>query len=352
VRALFCARARAAPPSPRSHTRRAPSPPSLPPLRSWFLYQQLVALKAIHDVRILHRDIKPANVLLSEQCDVKMCDFGLARSFDEENDGSLVIGDDDALETGMEDAGGGGGGGAAHAGLPPTQPARQMTRHVQTRWYRAPELPLYNDGRYSPHIDTWSLGCCFAEMLDMQASPRPGVEPNAERKPLFPGGACFPMSRTNKEGKKDQLQVIFENMGRPEAGAVASLRTPEARAMVAATLAEMDRRPVPFVPLERRYPCASAEALDLLRRMLSFTDATRVTLEEALEHPFLKQVKRPPPGFFPPPAGPLHFGTINAENVRALLVEEIRHWNPQLPADWEAVVHRQRQKRGGGGGGH
>jgi 23S rRNA (guanosine2251-2'-O)-methyltransferase len=53
--------------------------------------------------------------------------------------------------------------------------------------------------------------------------------------------------------------------------------------MVAATLAEMDRKPVPFVPLERRYPCASAEALDLLRRMLSFTDATRITLEEALD---------------------------------------------------------------------
>jgi hypothetical protein len=75
------------------------------------------------------------------------------------------------------------------------------------------------------------------------------------------------MSRTNKENKKDQLQVIFENMGRPDAATQARLRSPEARAMVAATFAEMDKRPQAFVPLEARYPSASPEAIDLLKRM-------------------------------------------------------------------------------------
>ena len=45
-----------------------------------FLYQTLLGMKYIHSARILHRDIKPANLLLTESCDLKVCDFGLARS--------------------------------------------------------------------------------------------------------------------------------------------------------------------------------------------------------------------------------------------------------------------------------
>jgi mitogen-activated protein kinase 1/3 len=37
-------------------------------------------LKYLHSAEELHRDLKPANVLLNEDCTVKICDFGLARS--------------------------------------------------------------------------------------------------------------------------------------------------------------------------------------------------------------------------------------------------------------------------------
>ena len=33
----------------------------------------------IHSAGLLHRDIKIDNVLVDENCDVKICDFGLAR---------------------------------------------------------------------------------------------------------------------------------------------------------------------------------------------------------------------------------------------------------------------------------
>jgi mitogen-activated protein kinase 1/3 len=29
---------------------------------------------------VLHRDIKPSNILINEDCHIKICDFGLARS--------------------------------------------------------------------------------------------------------------------------------------------------------------------------------------------------------------------------------------------------------------------------------
>ena len=34
----------------------------------------------IHMANVMHRDIKPANILISATCEVKICDFGLARS--------------------------------------------------------------------------------------------------------------------------------------------------------------------------------------------------------------------------------------------------------------------------------
>ena len=44
------------------------------------LYYMLIALKYLHSAEVLHRDLKPANILINEDCSVKICDFGLARS--------------------------------------------------------------------------------------------------------------------------------------------------------------------------------------------------------------------------------------------------------------------------------
>ena len=44
------------------------------------MYNMLASVKYLHDSRVLHRDMKPANVLINEDCSIKICDFGLARS--------------------------------------------------------------------------------------------------------------------------------------------------------------------------------------------------------------------------------------------------------------------------------
>ncbi|RDW64803.1 hypothetical protein BP6252_10454 [Coleophoma cylindrospora] len=79
-----------------------------------------------HENFILHRDIKPNNLLIAADGEVKLADFGLARSF--------------------------------------SDPYRIMTSNVITRWYRPPEL-LFGAKHYSGAVDIWSVGLVFAELV-------------------------------------------------------------------------------------------------------------------------------------------------------------------------------------------
>lgn len=82
----------------------------------WFCHQNFV----------LHRDIKPNNLLIGSDGEVKLADFGLARSF--------------------------------------ADPYSNMTHQVITRWYRPLEL-LFGARQYSGAVDVWSMGMVFAELI-------------------------------------------------------------------------------------------------------------------------------------------------------------------------------------------
>lgn len=43
------------------------------------LYNILCGVNYIHKAGIIHRDIKSANILINEDCNARICDFGLAR---------------------------------------------------------------------------------------------------------------------------------------------------------------------------------------------------------------------------------------------------------------------------------
>lgn len=49
---------------------------------------------------------------------------------------------------------------------------RELTGHVVTRWYRAPEIILLEKD-YGPAIDIWAVGCIFAELLGMMKENAP-----------------------------------------------------------------------------------------------------------------------------------------------------------------------------------
>merc|ERR1719277_374403 len=121
----------------------------------FFLYQILRGMKYVHSAQVIHRDLKPRNLLVNSNCDLKICDFGLAR----------VRFSDKAW-------------------------ACPMTEYVCTRWYRAPEV-LCSWTDYSGAIDIWSIGCILAEMH--------------MRKPLYPG-----------HNTQQQLDLIIGLLGSPE----------------------------------------------------------------------------------------------------------------------------------------
>ena len=75
--------------------------------------------------------------------------------------------------------------------------SKNLTKHVVTRWYRAPEVILMNE-YYSYSIDMWSVGCIFAELLSMM---KENFASFTDRQPLFPGTSCYKLSPTGEEQK-------------------------------------------------------------------------------------------------------------------------------------------------------
>ncbi|TPX68509.1 hypothetical protein SpCBS45565_g03076 [Spizellomyces sp. 'palustris'] len=115
------------------------------------MLQLLSAVALLHQNWIVHRDLKTSNLLMNNQGQIKVADFGLARRF-----GS---------------------------------PLGPMTQLVVTLWYRAPEL-LLGAKEYTTAIDIWSVGCIFGELVN--------------KEPLLPG-----------RGEIDQLKKMFKLLGTP-----------------------------------------------------------------------------------------------------------------------------------------
>ncbi|KAK4717845.1 hypothetical protein R3W88_016183 [Solanum pinnatisectum] len=217
----------------------------------YFMYQLLRGLKYIHSAHVIHRDLKPSNLLLNANCDLKICDFGLAR---------------------------------------PNLENENMTEYVVTRWYRAPEL-LLNSSDYTAAIDVWSVGCIFMELMN--------------RKPLFAG--------------KDHL------LGTPTESDLSFLRNEDAKRYVR----QLPRHP--RQQLAKVFPHVNPLAIDLVDKMLTLDPTRRITVEEALAHPYLTKLH----DAADEPVCPIPFSFdfeqqgIGEEQIKDMIYQEALALNPE-----------------------
>ena len=126
----------------------------LEPAHKKHLAKQLFeGLDYLHRRGVLHRDIKAANILVSNEGQLKLADFGLARFYAKR---------------------------------------RQLdyTNRVITIWYRSPEL-LLGETQYGPAVDIWSAACVLVEIFTRHA--------------IFPGDG----------GEISQLEKIYAILGTP-----------------------------------------------------------------------------------------------------------------------------------------
>ena len=125
-----------------------------PKLIKSFIYQMCKTIVYMHKNNMIHRDIKPENLLIDENLNLKLYDFGFARKVKLNKNNNNI---------------------------------NEMTDYVATRWYRSPEL-LLSGGIYGPDVDYWAVGCIMGELADGN--------------PMFPG-----------ENETDQINCIINVLG-------------------------------------------------------------------------------------------------------------------------------------------
>ncbi|XP_041929965.1 mitogen-activated protein kinase 9-like isoform X2 [Alosa sapidissima] len=235
---------------------------------SYLLYQMLCGIHHLHSAGIIHRDLKPSNIVVQTDCTLKILDFGLART---------------ACTNFM------------------------MTPYVVTRYYRAPEVIL--GMKYKENVDLWSVGCIMAEMILHRI--------------LFPGKDYI-----------DQWNKIIEVLGTPCLEFMSQL-------METVRNYVMSKPQFPGINFAEVLPdwafpseseqdkLRTSQARDLLSKMLVIDPEGRISVQEALNHPYIQLWYDPAEVNAPPPQisdKQLDEREHSIEQWKVLIFEEIVDW--------------------------
>ncbi|KAK3524034.1 hypothetical protein QTP70_017548 [Hemibagrus guttatus] len=235
---------------------------------SYLLYQILCGIRHLHSAGIIHRDLKPSNIVVKSDCTLKILDFGLART---------------ACTNFM------------------------MTPYVVTRYYRAPEVIL--GMKYKENVDIWSVGCIMGEMVKGSV--------------IFQGTDHI-----------DQWNKVIEVLGTP------SLEFMN-RLMETVRNYVMNKPHFPGVSFSELFPdwafpsdtehdkLKTSQARDLLSKMLVIDPESRISVQEALSHPYIHVWYDPAEADAPPPQisdKQLEEREHSIEQWKELIYKEVMDW--------------------------
>jgi len=191
-----------------------------------YCYQICRAISYCHSVGICHRDIKPQNLLLDPKTQtVKLCDFGSAKI--------LVKGE-------------------------------ANVSYICSRYYRSPEL-IFESTNYTTQIDTWSLGCVFAECY--------------LGSPLFQGGSAV-----------DQLVEIIKVLGVPSKEEVLAMNKNYEKFLFPQELPPLSWEKV-FQNVSYEDKPMPQDGIAILQRFLCYDPVKRITPFAALADPFFDELR-------------------------------------------------------------
>jgi mitogen-activated protein kinase 1/3 len=288
------------------------------------LYSMLVGLSYVHSAGIYHRDLKPANCFVNQDCTVKIGDFGLSRAIGAEMEhlAHSPRGHGEDPESKLPH-------------VPHTKKLQTvLTRHVVTRWYRAPELILLQRD-YNEMIDVWSVGCIYAELLGMLQEGNHYMD----RGPLFPGSTCFPLSPDHKHkqdykfythGKHDMLTKIFNIIGTPSEAEVAQLDREDAKVYINCFPKKSG------TGFRAMFPNVDQKSIEMLDQTLKFNPKDRVKVKDALSYPLFADIRDPSTETTAKQPVVLDFEKegapkLDEPNLRKNFALQVRKFHPEAP---------------------
>jgi serine/threonine protein kinase len=220
----------------------------------FIMHQILCGVQVMHAAQTLHRDLKPKNILVNQDLTTKICDLGMGRG--KMNNGSSL--------------------------------KMTMISRVATASYRAPDGILNiscagetispmngvdsvnGDGQkvsnevsnYTKAVDVWACGCIMAEMIT-------GT-------PLFP-----------YKDNAALLSAFVDLLGCPSSDMLERIPSSQALIQLKQIMKEKENHKPRLGDLFPQED--SNDALDLCFKLLNFDPLDRITISDALNHPFFDE---------------------------------------------------------------
>jgi len=166
--------------------------------------------------------------LINSECQIKIADFGLARSV---------------------------------SGQSSEEDSVILTEYIATRWYRAPEIVLGSQ-KYTKSVDMWSVGCILGEMLHGKA--------------IFPGKSTL-----------NQIELIIKLIGPVTDNDMESTDSQLAWNILKSLNIKGGKSYTEF------FPNATRDSIDFVKKCLMFNPEKRMTVEQALDHPYVREFRNP-----------------------------------------------------------